>query len=362
MNAARSLHGAGQSLWLDNITRNLVASGELARYIADAAVTGLTSNPAIFDKAISGGHEYDAQAIELARKGLNTEAIFFAVAIDDLRAAAALFKPAWDRSNGTDGWVSLEVSPRLAYDAERTIAEAVALHSRAGIPNLLIKVPGTREGLTAIEELTYRGISVNVTLLFSEDQYLAAAGAYRKGIERRRSAALGLRVPSVASLFVSRWDRATADRLPANLKDELGIALAKQTYRSYRTLLASAPWKALVERGACPQRLLFASTGTKESTKPDTYYVEALAATDTIDTIPQATLDAFVEHGKLGALLSADGGNADDVVARIAAAGVDVPALAATLQTAGAAAFVESWDHLLQSIASKVSADARPTR
>ncbi len=356
MNAAKRLHGAGQSLWLDNITRELVASGKLASYIADAAVTGLTSNPSIFDKAISGGKDYDAQAEELARRGLDAEAIFFAMAIDDLRAAAALFKPVWDASNGRDGWVSLEVSPRLAYDAERSVAQAIALQAQAAVPNLFIKIPGTAEGLWAIEELTFRGLSVNVTLLFSNDQYLAACGAYQNGLERRVAAGLDLQVPSVASLFVSRWDRATAGKLPVDLQDELGIAVAKQTYRSHREVLGSARWKALEARGARPQRLLFASTGTKESTKPDTYYVEALAAPDTIDTIPQATLDAFVDHGKLGALLRADGGNADEIIARVAAAGIDVSVLAATLQSAGAAAFVESWNHLLQSIESKVAA------
>jgi len=362
MNAAKRLHSSGQSLWLDNITRSLVASGGLARYIADAAVTGLTSNPSIFDKAISDGHDYDLQAGELAHRGMDRESVFFAMAIDDLRAAAALFKPVWEASSGLDGWVSLEVSPRLAYDAERSISAAVALHEQAGVPNLLIKVPGTSEGLRAIEELTFRGISVNVTLLFSSDQYLGAADAYQKGLERRSVAGLNLRVPSVASLFVSRWDRATASKLPSDLRDELGIAVAKQTYRSYRAMLGSARWLALEAQGALPQRLLFASTGTKESTRPDTYYVEALAAPDTIDTIPQATLDAFVDHGTVGALLSTDGGDADEMIVRIGAAGIDVPGLAATLQTAGAAAFVESWDHLLQSIDSKIAAHTGPAR
>lgn len=362
MNAAQRLHQSGQSLWLDNITRELVASGTLARYIADAAVTGLTSNPSIFDKAIKGGHDYDAQAAKLARGGLDAEAVFFAMAIDDLRAAAALFKPVWDATDGLDGWVSLEVSPRLANDAGRSISEAVALHEQAAVPNLFIKIPGTAEGVRAIEELTYRGIPINVTLLFSNDQYLASSRAYQKGIERRGAAGLDLQVHSVASLFVSRWDRATADKLPPDLKDELGIAVAKQTYRSHRALLESHEWKALEKQGALTQRLLFASTGTKESSKPDTYYVEALAAANTIDTIPPATLDAFVDHGRVGELLSADGGNADEIIARVGRAGVDVSVLAETLQTAGAAAFVESWDDLLQSIESKAPARVRPAR
>lgn len=362
MNAAQRLHDAGQSLWLDNITRELLTSGKLARYVTEAAVTGLTSNPSIFDKAITGGSDYDAQANELARKGLAPEAALFTMAIDDLRAAAALFRPAWEASNGLDGWVSLEVSPRLAYDTERSITEAMALHKQADVPNLFIKIPGTLEGLGAIEELTFQGIPINVTLLFSSEQYVAAARAYQKGLERRITAGLDLHVPSVASLFVSRWDRATAGKLPENLRDELGIAVAKQTYRSYRELLRSEPWKALEARGAPAQRLLFASTGTKESAKPVTYYVEALAAPDTIDTIPPATLDAFVESGTVGAHLSPDGGNADETIARIAAAGIDISALAASLQTAGAAAFVESWDHLLRSVESKVAAQAGPAR
>lgn len=362
MNAAKRLQQSGQRLWLDNITRELVARGGLARYITEAAVTGLTSNPSIFDKAIKGGHDYDAQANELARRGLDAEAVFFAMAIDDLRAAAALFKPVWDATDGLDGWVSLEVSPRLAFDADRSVSEAVALHNQAAVPNLFIKIPGTAKGVRAIEELTFRGIPINVTLLFSSDQYLASAGAYRKGIERRRAAGLDLQVHSVASLFVSRWDRATADKLPPDLKNELGIAVAKQTFRSYRALLDSREWKALEEQGALTQRLLFASTGTKDPSMPDTYYVEALAAENTIDTIPPATLDAFVEHGRVGELLSADGGNADEIIARVVKAGIDVSALAETLQREGAAAFVESWDDLLQSIESKAPLRMRPAR
>lgn len=362
MNAARSLYEAGQKLWLDNITRGLLTSGQLARYIDVAAITGLTSNPSIFDRAISGGNDYDAQAVDLARSGLDPEGIFFALAIDDLRAAAALLNPVRVSSGALDGWVSLEVSPRLAYDTKATISEALSLHQQASVQGLLIKVPGTSEGLEAIEELTYRGVSVNVTLLFSNEQYLAAADAYQRGIARRSAAGLDLQVPSVASLFVSRWDRATKGKLPADLQGRLGISIAKQTYRSYRALQGSAQWKVLEARGACHQRLLFASTGTKESSQPDTYYVEALAARDTIDTIPQATLDAFVEHGRVGGLLDDAGGDADEIIARVADTGIDVANLAATLQTNGAAAFVESWDHLLQSIESKVTARRADTR
>ena len=353
MNPAQLLHRSGQSLWLDNITRGLLTSGQLARYIATAAVTGLTSNPSIFDKAITGSSDYDEQARALAATGIDAEALFFELALDDLIKAAALFKPAWDATRGLDGWVSLEVSPRLAHDTESTVDEAKLLHAKAGTPNVFIKVPGTREGGPAIEELTFQGVPVNVTLLFSDNQYRAAADAYQRGLERRLAADLELDVVSVASLFVSRWDHATLDQLPGDLKDELGIAVAKQTYRSYREMLGSRRWQELAGRGAHPQRLLFASTGTKDPAKPDTYYIEALGAPDTINTIPPATLEAFVDHGKLGSALPADGGDADRVIARVQAAGVDVPALAATLQSDGAATFEKAWDELLQSLAVK---------
>ncbi|MEO8897822.1 MAG: transaldolase [Candidatus Dormibacter sp.] len=353
MNPAQRLHQVGQSLWLDNITRGLLTSGQLARYVADAAVTGLTSNPSIFDKAITGGSDYDEQARHLAAAGLEGEALFFALALDDLVKAAALFRPAWDATKGLDGWVSLEVSPRLVHDTAGSVAEAKELHDQAGTPNLFIKIPGTREGVPAIEELTFQGVPVNVTLLFSAEQYRAAADAYQRGLERRRAGGLGLDIVSVASLFVSRWDHATITELPDDLKDELGIAVAKQTYRGYREMLASQRWQDLAAEGARPQRLLFASTGTKDPAKPDTYYIEALAAPDTINTIPPATLEAFVDHGTVGEMLPSDGGNADSVIARVEAAGVDVPALADTLQTDGGVAFEKAWDDLLQSLSSK---------
>jgi transaldolase len=362
MNAATRLHQAGQSLWLDNITRNLLTSGQLARYIADATVTGLTSNPSIFDKAIAGSEDYDEQARQLAVKGLDDEALFFELALDDLTKAAGLFKPAWNSTAGMDGWVSLEVSPLLVHDTKRTVAEAKALHQKAGVPNLFIKVPGTREGLPAIEELTFEGVPVNVTLLFSDVQYLAAVGAYLDGLERRKAAGLELDVPSVASLFVSRWDHATIEQLPDELKDMLGIAVAKQTYRSYREMLASKRWTRLASEGARMQRLLFASTGTKDPAKPDTYYITALAAPETINTIPPATLEAFVDHGQLGEFLPADGGDADEVIEEVGSAGIDVPALAAKLQSDGAASFVSAWEDLLGSIRSKVAVLAGAAR
>ncbi|MGI8921630.1 MAG: transaldolase [Solirubrobacteraceae bacterium] len=356
MNAAQQLHEAGQSLWLDNITRALLTGGQLARYIEQAAVTGLTSNPSIFDKAITGSDAYDEQERELAAGGLDTEEQFFELALDDLRKAAALFKPVWADTAGRDGWVSLEVSPRLAHDTAGSIAQAKALHRQAATPNLFIKIPGTAEGVPAIEELTFAGVPVNVTLLFSASQYRAAAGAYQRGLQRRSAAHLDLAVASVASIFVSRWDVASVEALPAELKDRLGIAVAKQAYRSYRQIINSEGWRALATQGARPQRLLFASTGTKDPAKPDTYYLEALAAPETINTIPPATLEAFADHGKVGEMLPADGGDADTTIAKIEAAGVDVAELAAALQTEGAASFVSAWEDLMASIHSKAAA------
>lgn len=353
MNPATSLHEAGQSLWLDNITRDLLEGGRLARYVGDGSITGLTSNPTIFDKAISGSSAYDDQIGELTARGLDDEAIFFELALDDLRRAAGLFRATWDATGGRDGWVSLEVSPRLAHDAEKTVAQARELHAKAGVPNLFIKVPGTPEGLPAIEELIAAGLPVNVTLLFSDEQYLASAGAYQRGLRRRRDAGQPLAVGSVASLFVSRWDHATLEQLPDELKDELGVAVARRAYRGYRATLASAAWKDLEAAGARPQRLLFASTGTKDPALPDTFYVQQLAAPDTINTMPQGTLDAFIDHGRVGEMLAADGGDADEVVARVEAYGVEVPELAAKLQADGAAAFVGSWEDLVQTIAAK---------
>jgi transaldolase len=339
-----------------------VTSGGLAHYVREAAITGLTSNPAIFEKAIGGGHDYDSQAADLAQRGWNAEQVFFAMAIDDLRAAAALFEPTWVATQGLDGWVSLEVSPRLAADTEGSIAEAVALHAQAAIPNLFIKIPGTAQGLPAIEELTFRGVSINVTLLFSNEHYLAAADAYRRGIERRHAAGLPLAVPSVASIFVSRWDRATKGTLPDALQDKLGIAIAKQAYRSSCALKDSPAWRALQAEGGRPQRLLFASTGTKEASMPETYYVEALAAADTIDTMPQPTLDALIAGRRIGSLLGPGADDADALIGRISAAGIDIAALAAKLQADGAAAFVDSWDHLLASITAKMAPRAGANR
>jgi transaldolase len=353
MNATRQLHDLGQSLWLDNITRALLDSGTLARFIADDSVTGLTSNPTIFDKAITGSADYD-DAMRAAA-GQPAEDVFFDLAIDDLRRAADLFRPRHDETDGVDGWVSLEVSPRLAHDTDTTIAEAKRLHARADRPNLYIKVPGTPEGIPAIEELIFSGVPVNVTLLFSPEQYVAAAGAYERGLERRHEAGLDLRVSSVASLFVSRWDVAVSGKLPGDLSDQLGVAIGKQAYRAYRDLLATPRWAALEDSGARPQRLLFASTGTKDPALPDTFYVSALAAEMTINTMPQNTLEAFADHGEVKSILPPDGGDADATIAKIAAAGIDIDALAAQLQTEGADSFVQSWNELLAQVESKTA-------
>jgi len=353
LNAATRLHDAGQSLWLDNITRGLVSSGTLARYIADLAVTGLTSNPTIFDKAMTGSADYDDQIRELLSSGTKGEALFFELALVDLTKAASLFRPIWDATRGVDGWVSLEVSPKLAHDTQSTVAEAKALHQKAATPNLFIKVPGTPEGIPAIEALIFAGVPVNVTLLFSREHYLAAADAYVRGLERRKDAGLDLGVASVASVFISRWDAAVTGKLPADLNGQLGVAIAKRTYKAYRELLASDRWRELAAADANPQRLLWASTGTKDPNLADTYYIHALASEQTINTMPEKTLLAFGERGVLGDLLPADGGNAEDVLSRIGEAGIDVDALAATLQTEGADAFVKSWDDLLGRIESK---------
>jgi transaldolase len=353
MNATKALHDSGQSLWLDNITRALLDSGTLERYIKELSVTGLTSNPTIFDAAIKGSGDYDASILEKTKAGRSGDALFFELALEDLSHAADLFRPVHDATNGVDGFVSLEVSPLLAYDTAQTIAQAKALHARAARPNLFIKIPGTPEGLPAIEEAIFAGVPINVTLLFSKDQYLAAAEAYLRGLERRVAAGLSPRVASVASVFVSRWDRAVADKVPTELHNTLGIAVMNQTYKAYCDLLASDRWKALETAGAMPQRALWASTGTKDPSAPDVLYVTALAAPNTVNTMPEATLLAFADHGTVGAQMPKDGGDAEATLGRFAAAGIDVNALAAQLQRDGADAFVKSWHELLAQIRTK---------
>ncbi|MDB5986808.1 MAG: transaldolase [Nevskia sp.] len=353
MKATQQLHDLGQSLWLDNITRGLLDSGTLARYIGELAVTGLTSNPTIFDQAIRAGGFYDVAIQQKAGNGLSDEALFFELALEDLNRAAALFLPIHQATSGTDGWVSLEVSPLLAHDTAGTVKTAVALHRQAHCPNLFIKIPGTRAGLGAIEEAIYAGVPVNVTLLFSCEQYLAAAEAYLRGIERRIAAGLDPRIESVASVFVSRWDVAVKDKVAASLQNRLGIAIAQRTYKAYRELLAAPHWQKLAQSGAARQRLLWASTGVKDPAARDTMYLEALAAPDTVNTIPEKTLLAFADHGKVGGVMPLDGGDAETLLAEFARSGIDQAALADQLQHEGAQAFEKSWHELINCIHSK---------
>jgi transaldolase len=351
--ATQKLHDAGQSLWIDDITREMLDSGRLQKYINELSVTGLTSNPTIFDKAISKSGSYDNAIRKLVDSGLKGEALFFELALDDLLRAADLFLPVHERTATVDGWVSLEVSPLLAYDTKATIAEAKRLHQRAGKPNLFIKIPGTKEGLPAIEEATFAGVSVNVTLLFSAADYLAAAEAYMKGLERRVAAGRNADVRSVASVFISRWDRAIAEKVPDRLRNKLGIAIGKQAYKAYRDLLASDRWQRLESFGARPQRLLFASTSSKDPKAADTMYIAAFAAPNTINTMPDETLHAFADHGAVGAILPANGGDCEKLLEEYPAAGVDVQALGRQLQSDGAKSFVKSWQDLLASIEAK---------
>ena len=353
MKTTQRLHDAGQSLWLDNITRSLLTGGTLTRYMKELSVTGLTSNPTIFDHAIKNSHDYDAAIREKTAMGLSGEELFFELALEDLTRAADLFRPIHEATNGVDGWVSLEVSPTLAYDAASTVTAARDLHRRAGRPNLFIKIPGTAEGIPAIEEAIFAGVPVNVTLLFSREQYVAAAQAYIRGIERRVAAGLNPHVGSVASIFVSRWDSAVTGKVPAELQGRLGIAMAQRTYKAYRDLLASDRWLRLLNVGARSQRLLWASTGTKDPKASDVLYVKSLAAPHSVNTMPEKTLLALADHGEIGAMLPHDGGDAEEVLDRFAQAGVDVNGLAADLQRDGAAAFVTSWKELLACLADK---------
>ena len=358
-NATRALHEMGQSLWLDNITRDLIGSGTLKRYIDDLSVTGLTSNPTIFDQALKGSAAYDDAIRDGVRAGRTGEALFFDLALDDLTRAADLFRPVHQRTNGVDGWVSLEVSPLLARDPASTLKAAKELFARAGRPNLHIKIPGTKEGLPAIEEATFAGIPVNVTLLFSREHYLAAADAWLRGVERRIAAGLDPDVRSVASVFVSRWDVAVAPKIPQGLRNQLGNAVAGLIYAAARVLQASPRWQRAQNAGARPQRVLWASTGTKDPEASDILYVKALAAPYTVNTMPEKTLLAFAEHGEVGTPLAENSRNAEEVIARFARAGVDVGAVAAQLQDEGARSFVKSWNELLAGIAQKTGATGK---
>ena len=351
--APKALNHLGQSLWLDNITRDLLDSGTLKRYIDELSVTGLTSNPSIFNAAISKSKWYDDEIRRQLDRGLKGEELFFTLAVQDLTRAADLFAGVYARTGTVDGFVSLEVSPVFAYDTAKTVEQAIALHKQANKPNLFIKIPGTTEGLPAIEEAIFAGVPVNVTLLFSTDHYAAAADAYLKGLERRVAAGLSPDVRSVASLFISRWDRAVADKVPADLRNKLGIAVGTQAYKAYRDILDSDRFQRLENLGARPQRLLFASTGTKDKAAPDTLYIGALAAPNTVNTMPEETLLAFGNHGSIGGALPRDGGTAEATLKAHAQAGINLTELSAKLQSDGASAFVDSWHELLAAIESK---------
>jgi transaldolase len=356
MKPTQKLHDLGQSLWLDNITRDLLNSGTLRHYRDELSVTGLTSNPTIFDHAIKNSTSYDEAIRQKLAEGKSGEELFFELAVEDLRQAADLFRPINDSTAGVDGWVSLEVSPLLAHDTKTTVSEAKDLHAKADRPNLFIKIPGTKEGVPAIEEAIFAGVPVNVTLLFSPAQYVASAEAYLRGIERRIAAGLSPQVASVGSVFISRWDAAVAGKVPESLTNKLGIAIGKSIYKSYRDLLASSRWQRAFNSGARPQRLLFASTGTKDPKASDVLYIRELAAPFTINTIPEKTLQAFAEHGEVNQTLPLDGGDSEAVLAQFAAAGVEVESLADKLQSDGATSFVKSWAELMAVIESKSAA------
>jgi len=356
MNATQRLHNLGQSLWLDNITRGLLTSGTLHRYIQEFSITGLTSNPTIFDHAIKNSHDYDHAIRQKVKDGTSSEALFFELAMKDLSEAADLFRPIHDRTNGVDGWVSLEVSPLLAHDTASTLTASKELSAQANRSNLFIKIPGTKEGLPAIEEAIFAGVPINVTLLFSREQYVAAAEAYLRGIERRIGAGLNPQVGSVASIFISRWDVAVAGKVPEALNNRLGIAIAGRTYKAYLDLLSDARWQRAYNAGARPQRLLWASTGTKDPKASDTLYITALAAPFTVNTIPEATLKPFADHGGTAPIMAADGGDCEAVLTQFTKAGINLDALSAQLQEEGAKSFVKSWNELIAVIASKCDA------
>ena len=359
MKTTQKLHDLGQSLWLDNITRDLLTSGTLQRYIEELSVSGLTSNPTIFHHAFKNSTAYDAAIRRELEKSRSDEELFFELALEDITQAADLFRPIHERTCGVDGWVSLEVSPLLAHETVSTLAAAKDLHTRAGRPNLFIKIPGTKEGLPAVEEAIFAGVPVNVTLLFSREHYLAAAEAYLRGIERRIATGLRPDVASVASLFVSRWDVAVTGKVPQALSNRLGIAIGKRTYAAYHDVIASARWQRVFNAGARPQRLLMASTGTKDPKASDILYVKALAAPLTVNTMPENTLKAFADHGELGSVISATGDDCEQVLEQFGQAGIDIDALAARLQNEGAAKFSESWNELMAVIGSKCAALAK---
>jgi transaldolase len=356
MSMTKNLHDLGQSLWLDNITREILDDGTLRRYIEQFSVTGLTSNPTIFDEAIGKTAAYDKGIRQKAAAGMGGEELFVELALEDLRRAADLFRPEFDRTQGIDGWVSMEVSPLLANDTQSTLDAALRIHKQANRPNLYVKIPGTSAGVPAIESAVFAGVPINVTLLFSREQYLKVADAYMRAIERRLAAGLDPRISSVASVFVSRWDRAVADKVPAELVNRLGIAIMQRTYRAHCELIAGKRWKDLEAKGARKQRMLWASTGTKDPKAPAGLYVEALAAPETVDTMPEKTLLAFADQGNLKGVMAKDGADCEAVLARFASAGINVDALATQLQVDGAESFVKSWTELMKRIKDKSAA------
>ncbi len=355
MNPAQQLHQAGQSLWLDSINRKMLRDGTLSRYIHDLALTGLTSNPTILGHAMAASSDYDdSLRAHLAAGTREPEELVFSVAMEDITAAADLFRPVWERTDGVDGYVSIEVPPGLAYDTDRSIEVARRLHQQAGRPNVLVKIPGTPQGLLAMEQLVAEGIGINVTLLFSDAHYQQTAQAYIRALERRAEAGQGLDVPSVASLFVSRWDTAADQLLPPGLHGRLGLAVTQQVYASYRALLSEQRWTTLAAAGARPQRVLWASTSTKDPDLPDTYYLEKLAAPDTINTMPEKTLLAYVDHGGPVELMHPADAATDRDLAEVASHGIDIDALGQSLQRQGAHAFEADWATLVEAISGKV--------
>ncbi len=356
MKATQRLHNIGQSLWLDNITRELLNSGTLKRYINDLSVTGLTSNPSIFHNAVKNSNSYDSQIHQKVIEGKSGEELFFDIALEDIMHAADIFRPIYDKTNGVDGYVSLEVSPLLAHDMASTLTAAKELHARARRPNLFIKIPGTKEGLPAIEEAVFAGVPINVTLLFSREQYLAAADAFLRGIERRIAAGLNPLVDSVASLFISRWDAAVIGKVPEVLNNQIGIAVSKRTYKAYHNLLGSSRWQRIFNFGARPQRLLWASTGTKDPKASDIIYIRNLVSPLTVNTMPENTLKAFADHGELGETMSSDGGDCEEVLVKFIKAGIDIDKLAHQLQEEGVNSFAKSWNDLMGVMAHKVAA------
>jgi transaldolase len=346
----QKLCGQGVSLWLDNLTREMLDNGVLTNYITDLSVTGLTSNPSIFEAAIAKTDYYDKAISKISYSGLSDEDVFFSLAIKDIHRAADLFLPVYQKTNGLDGFVSIEVSPLLAYDTENTIKAAKEIHRKVNRPNAFIKIPGTPQGLPAIEMAIAAGIPVNVTLLFSAEQYLAAAEAYLRGIEARINKGLNPDIRSVASVFVSRWDKAVADTSPLELRNKLGIAIMQKTFQVYCQFLSSQKVKRVMNFGVFPQRLLWASTGTKDPNASDILYVKNLVAPYTVNTIPEKTLLAFADHGETGEPLTGDTKSADQIISQFEALSVNYQQLAVQLQKEGAEAFNQSWGNLLKAI------------